>query len=202
MAETRRGPTRPAPALNGLIAFVNTNDVEARNDRLGTPEEAARWFAEQGLEDPGQSEAGWVDVLAFREGVRAAAAANNGADPDARALAELRLSVERLGFRLVVGDRGTVVVEGTSSGGRAVAPLVAALLAAQADGTWTRVKACARDRCRWLFYDSTRNRSRTWCTGDGCGGKERARRSYRSRTLPAGAGRGGASVTFATDSPA
>jgi predicted RNA-binding Zn ribbon-like protein len=188
VVETRHGSTRPAPQLAGLIAFVNTNDVEAHDDRLRTPEDTARWFAEQGLEGPGEGGADWVDVLAFREGVRAAAAANNGADPDTRAVTELRLSVERLGFRLVVGDRGTLVVDGGLGGGRALAPLVSALWAAQADGTWPRVKACARDRCRWLFYDTTRNRSRTWCTGDGCGGKERARRAYRGRNLSAGAG--------------
>jgi predicted RNA-binding Zn ribbon-like protein len=35
------------------------------------------------------------------------------------------------------------------------------VLAAVADGTWPRLKACPD--CRWVFYDHTRNRSKRWC---------------------------------------
>lgn len=171
-----RGATRMPPALGGLIDFVNTNDVEAARDELGDPERARRWFVEHGLRDGGTDEADWLEALAVREGLRAAAAVNNGAPPDARALAGLRFAVQRLGFGLTVADGARVDVAAATPGGEPLAPLMSALLAAQADGTWSRVKACARDRCRWVFYDATRNRSRTWCTGNGCGGKERARR--------------------------
>ena len=37
-------------------------------------------------------------------------------------------------------------------------------MTAQADGSWTRVKACARDTCRVAVLRHHRNRSRTWCT--------------------------------------
>ena len=35
------------------------------------------------------------------------------------------------------------------------------VLAAIADDTWQRLKACPD--CRWVFYDHTRNRSKRWC---------------------------------------
>ncbi|HEX2295155.1 MAG TPA: CGNR zinc finger domain-containing protein, partial [Actinomycetota bacterium] len=48
------------------------------------------------------------------------------------------------------------------------------------DGTWSRMKACKRDRCRWLFYDHSRNRSAVWCLMEVCGNKEKAA-AYRRR---------------------
>ncbi len=39
-----------------------------------------------------------------------------------------------------------------------------------------QVKQCAG--CGWLFYDSTRNRSRRWCDMRVCGNKAKARRHY------------------------
>jgi predicted RNA-binding Zn ribbon-like protein len=45
-----------------------------------------------------------------------------------------------------------------------------------------RVKICADDRgCGWLFLDSSRNRSRRWCTMKDCGNRAKARRFYKQR---------------------
>ncbi len=52
--------------------------------------------------------------------------------------------------------------------------------------TLQRVRQCAGDPCGWLFYDTSRNRSRRWCTMDGCGNRAKARRFYerqRGETL-------------------
>lgn len=43
-----------------------------------------------------------------------------------------------------------------------------------------RVAQCADDRgCGYLFYDTSRNRSRRWCSMDSCGNRAKARRHYR-----------------------
>ena len=42
-----------------------------------------------------------------------------------------------------------------------------------------RVGQCADDRCGWLFLDSSRNRSRRWCSMEDCGNRAKARRHYR-----------------------
>lgn len=44
-----------------------------------------------------------------------------------------------------------------------------------------RVRQCAGDPCGWLFYDTSRNRSRRWCTMEGCGNRAKARRYYVRR---------------------
>jgi predicted RNA-binding Zn ribbon-like protein len=41
-----------------------------------------------------------------------------------------------------------------------------------------RVGQCADDRCGWLFWDSSRNRSRRWCDMKDCGNRAKVRRFY------------------------
>ena len=42
-----------------------------------------------------------------------------------------------------------------------------------------RVGRCADERCGWLFVDTSRNRSRRWCSMESCGNRAKARRHYR-----------------------
>jgi predicted RNA-binding Zn ribbon-like protein len=42
-----------------------------------------------------------------------------------------------------------------------------------------RVRQCADAECGWFFLDTTRNRSRRWCSMKGCGNRNKARRFYR-----------------------
>ncbi|UVI36299.1 CGNR zinc finger domain-containing protein [Brevibacterium spongiae] len=44
-----------------------------------------------------------------------------------------------------------------------------------------RLKSCPS--CHWLFIDTSRNRSRRWCSMQTCGGRDKALRHYR-RTRP------------------
>ena len=42
-----------------------------------------------------------------------------------------------------------------------------------------RVGQCADDRgCGWLFFDTSKNRTRRWCDMRGCGNRAKARRHY------------------------
>jgi predicted RNA-binding Zn ribbon-like protein len=43
------------------------------------------------------------------------------------------------------------------------------------------VRQCADAECGWFFLDTSRNRSRRWCSMKGCGNRNKARRFY-SRT--------------------
>jgi predicted RNA-binding Zn ribbon-like protein len=42
-----------------------------------------------------------------------------------------------------------------------------------------RVRECGDAECGWLFLDTSRNRSRRWCTMTGCGNRNKARSFYR-----------------------
>jgi predicted RNA-binding Zn ribbon-like protein len=43
------------------------------------------------------------------------------------------------------------------------------------------VRQCGGSDCNWLFLDTTRNRSRQWCSMRSCGNREKARRHYQRR---------------------
>jgi predicted RNA-binding Zn ribbon-like protein len=46
----------------------------------------------------------------------------------------------------------------------------------------TRLGACAGpDGCGWLYYDTSKNRSRRWCSMQSCGNSAKARRHYARR---------------------
>jgi predicted RNA-binding Zn ribbon-like protein len=42
---------------------------------------------------------------------------------------------------------------------------------AQEDGTWSRLRVCANDECRWAFYDRSRNQQGHWCDMAVCGNR-------------------------------
>jgi predicted RNA-binding Zn ribbon-like protein len=47
------------------------------------------------------------------------------------------------------------------------------------EGELARVKQCpGADDCGWLFYDSSRNGTRRWCSMEGCGSRVKMRRNY------------------------
>jgi predicted RNA-binding Zn ribbon-like protein len=66
---------------------------------------------------------------------------------------------------------------------RVVWPLAAAAVDLLRTGPLDRLKQCAH--CPWLFLDSSRNRSRRWCTMSECGANAKMRR-YRARLATAG----------------
>lgn len=47
-------------------------------------------------------------------------------------------------------------------------------------GPLDRLKECPSERCGWLFLDSSKNRSRTWCSMKACGNAAKVRR-FRKR---------------------
>jgi predicted RNA-binding Zn ribbon-like protein len=59
-------------------------------------------------------------------------------------------------------------------------------------GEWRRLKACRNDTCQWGFYDHSKNRSKTWCSMEGCGSQVKSR-AYRARKRAGGAARSGSS---------
>lgn len=51
----------------------------------------------------------------------------------------------------------------------------------QQDGTWDRFKCCELPTCGWAFYDSTRSRTKRWCSMKTCGSRHKAREYYKRK---------------------
>jgi predicted RNA-binding Zn ribbon-like protein len=171
-----------------LQDFVNTNDVEGGEDALGSPELLRDWLAERGLMDrsDGVPDAAWRRAIDVREGLRVLGRANNGEPLDRERLAAMNRAAAEI--PVVVGvDAGDWRLRPAEAGVDGfVGGILSTLARAMADGSWSRVKSCRNDTCRWLFYDHSRNRSGTWCTMAICGSRMKSR-AYRSRQRAAGA---------------
>jgi predicted RNA-binding Zn ribbon-like protein len=169
----------PAAAL--VRDFVNTYEPQVDAEELTSPERLRDWLAGRGLLPAGARlrRADLELARAVREGLRAVLL--DPADPAARdrlgaglAAVPVRLTVTAGGLRLVA-VRDTAVQ-------RALAGLVDAIRQSGEDGTWPRLKVCARDTCRWAFYDASRNQARRWCSMAGCGNHVKMRRAYARRS--------------------
>jgi predicted RNA-binding Zn ribbon-like protein len=137
-------------SLDVIRDFVNTADLEGGDDSLADP--AAR---------------------ELREAIRELLRSNNGVAADvAQSSRVLERAAREAGLRVGFADGG-LVFESSE-------PVLTAVAEAMADGSWSRLKACRSDSCRWAFIDTARNRSRQWCDMAVCGNREKARR-FRSR---------------------
>lgn len=176
--------------LEFVRAFVNTWDIEDDVDRLRDASAWADWAGDVGV-DAGATPS--VDDLAaareLRESLRDALLANHDRAPLPPSTADaLTAAAHRAGVVPQFGASGVELV-GASEGLDAVtARVLAAVAAALADGSFSRLKACTNDTCRWAFYDHSRSRTGQWCSMAVCGNRakqSRHRAAARSVASPA-----------------
>ncbi|MCD0485745.1 CGNR zinc finger domain-containing protein [Streptacidiphilus sp. ASG 303] len=190
---TEPGDRAPAPGpLRDLQALANTVDLESGEDALRTAAGLEAWAREHGLPGLRCGEADRAAVVALREALRAVCEAHAGTDlPDAAAAVLERL-LARGPLVLAVDTAGGARLrpaDGLAGADAVVAHLAAGVAAAVADGSWPRLKACAMDSCRWVYYDrSPAGRSR-WCSMAVCGSRAKMRAYRRRGAAGAGAGR-------------
>ena len=164
----------PAPGRLELVRrFVNTVDHEHGREVLHAPPRLHALLVELGLLDHGArvTARDLGCALELREALRELALANNGVPTDSVLERELVVRIHSGGGTLEPSRRD---VDG------ALADLVGIVYTAMADGTWSRLKACRRDVCHWLFYDRSRNQSAVWCQMAVCGNRTKTK-AYRAR---------------------
>ncbi len=164
-----------------LVDFVNTRDVEEKTDSIADARGLQVWIRDRTgdyVEPP--DEEGLARLLALRESLRALLGANNGEEVEPGELAPLEEAAERGRFRTTFADGRLDLAPARSDLSGFEARLLLAIERLQSHGAWPRLKACTNDECQWAFYDTTRNHSRSWCSMDVCGNREKTRR-YRER---------------------
>ena len=182
---TETAETRASDDIELVSSFVNTlekNTSRPDEESLDSPEALRKWMNEQGI--PAGGDLGPQDLkraIEFREAMRLLLLSNNGVELEASALRGLRAAADAGLIRVEIEKDGQAFARPAEEG---VSALFAQLLAAVADiqcaGTWERLKACAAEDCQWAFYDTSRNRSRTWCSMEVCGNRAKTR-AYRAR---------------------
>jgi predicted RNA-binding Zn ribbon-like protein len=175
---------RQAPGELELVRrFCNSINRENGAERFGTPAALDRWLTSEGCLPVHASRAGLERAIALRESLHRLVVANATGIDDAGAWDALAEITGDVAFR-VTRQRDAVELQPTGSAvDQLIGRLVATVLAAHRDGSWTRLKACRN--CHWVVFDPSKNRSSRWCSMAACGGRHNAR-EYRRRLRSAG----------------
>ena len=189
-------PHDHAVDLETALDFVNTKELVKGEpfDHFGSTADALDWLQGHGLIHHGSSEVGARDEAALRRIRRTRAALRELADatyegrpPEPHAIAEVnralraRQVIELVpspdGCRLDHRHVGDPVDD-------ALANLADPIVREIAAGRPERLRECASETCRWIFYDDSRTGRRRWCDMASCGNRAKAAR-HRARARAA-----------------
>jgi predicted RNA-binding Zn ribbon-like protein len=180
-------PTAPGD-LALVHAFLNTTIAASARERFDTPDRMQDWLAKRSLMpstapiSPGEFET----VLTLRNALRALLASSDD-QVRRKQLDMINSIVERAPLIVRFDDPGTPrLLPGQSGISGAIAQILTAIIAGQAEGAWSRMKLCRNPECQRVFYDTSKNHSAVWCSSRQCGNRMAAR-AYRARQ---GAGTG------------
>lgn len=185
--------SKVAPGQLALIqALVNTQYGQGRRAHveLTSPEQLRGWLVAHGLLADGTpvTEGDLRRVFRLRETLRGLLRANNEIEMDetevlVSTIEELNHLASNAPLTVRFQHDGLPTLEPDIAGvDGAIARLVGIVFTAMADDTWTRLKACRNEPCQKAFYDTSKNRSGTWCSMAGCGSRLKAR-AYRGRHI-------------------
>jgi predicted RNA-binding Zn ribbon-like protein len=188
-------------SLDDTFDFLNTDDTENGFplERLPTLDSALEWFVDRGVihlegADRIRSQADTDPVSAARDLARIhrvrgalrevadALAEHRPPAPGALDTVNRALHARQV-IELVPSDDGCVAVDHRHVGDPiddALARLADPLATELISGRPERIKICDNDRCRWVFYDTSRTGRRRWCDMATCGNRAKAAR-HRAR---------------------
>jgi predicted RNA-binding Zn ribbon-like protein len=181
------------------LDFVNTEPVLAgeRVDLLGDPGDLVRWLREAGVlsadaarlavarwDGSAEGRSVFREALRLRSALRAGAERLAAGKPVGSGMVEEvnRVLASRSSYpRLVRAGKGYAsrLEPVSASPLHLLVPVAesAAWLLEHGDGSL--VRRCEGTGCVLLFYDTTRNKSRRWCSMAGCGSRAKAAAYYR-----------------------
>lgn len=205
LQEPTSKPHRPPAAdhvhggvpLETAFDFLNTLELEdgALLERLTSLDAAARWLVEAAVVQDGTAITGLAQsdadraadlgrLVTTRTALRDVAhAVAHERTPERAAIDEVNRALRsRERVELVAADDGVRL--GHSHVGDAIDDVLARIaepiVREIGSGHDDRVRICANDTCRWIFYDESRSGRRRWCDMATCGNRAKARR-HRER---------------------
>jgi len=178
--------SKAAPGPLALVqALVNTQYGQGRRAHveLTSPEQLRAWLVAHRLLADGTpvTEGDFRRVFQLREALRSFLRANNETEMLASQVDVLNRLSSNAPLTVRFHPDGLPTLEPDIAGvDGTLARLVGIVFTAMTDGTWARLKACRNDRCQKAFYDTSKNRSGSWCSMANCGSRLKAR-AYRHR---------------------
>jgi predicted RNA-binding Zn ribbon-like protein len=191
--------------LDTAIDFINTKELVHGEpfDHFGTTADALAWLQVHGLihadaaAERGADEAALHRIRKTRAALRELADATyEDRAPETRAIAEVNRALRaHRRVELVTSTDGCRLEHrhvGDPVDG-ALANLAEPIVQAIAAGRSERLRACASETCRWIFFDDSRTGRRRWCDMASCGNRAKAAR-HRARAKDGQAGDGAGAV--------
>lgn len=183
------------------LDFANTAEWHASPqpiEKLATYDDLVGWSLQAGLLE--EREAGRLSRLAREKPAEAASvleaarglresiytifsAAAAGSPPPAEAMDHFNDALAEAFTRAKIKRSADGFAWSWPGSGQALDGMLGPILRSTADlltsDDLRRVGECADDRgCGYLFYDTSRNHSRRWCSMESCGNRAKARRHY------------------------
>lgn len=160
--------TRESDSASRIVALLNSESA-AGGDALLDPD---RFRAFCSALEIGQADLK-VDetLLAMMSELRAAITAclKEPSSKSAKALEEISAKAQLI---LRVDDKGRPMLSSSAVGSASIPGLfVLAIDASSRDGAWSRIRVCDAPECSTAFFDSTRSRTRRWCSMATCGNR-------------------------------
>ncbi|TWP43312.1 hypothetical protein FKR81_42670 [Lentzea tibetensis] len=168
------------PGAAAIIALLNSRAHTIHPEALDTPESASAALDRLGLAGSNASEDQLAELRALRSALMAILTAEHDSKDPAPFWAEFTARTSAITFQHDFSTSTRVdlrQVTGDPIGGR-IARLVADLIDS---GQWSRLRVCANDDCRSVFYDTTRSRTQRWHSYEICGNKRNVA-AHRART--------------------
>jgi predicted RNA-binding Zn ribbon-like protein len=186
--------------LGGALAFDFSNTASGRGwpshqEHLGAGQDVVDWAEHVKLLSP--ADAGWLrgtleadsalgnlllrQALRTREDIHAICVeiAAGNPPPPLRLDSLARAHAANLAHARLVEEHGRYVwsweprqwpVEAL------LGPVVLSALTTLTQGDLARLKRCQNEKCGWVFFDTTKNRSRRWCEMEICGNRAKQKR--------------------------
>lgn len=172
-------PSEMPPQLQQVIDLCNTAVLLHDIDVLSTLGSAHQWFIWNGWE-PLHRDDELASLRSDRETIRAFL--TDRADAHAREALNRRLSVHWDGVR--IDETGQLALLPKATEPSLAAEAISAIVRHGLDPAGLRLKACAAESCRYIFWDGSRPRTRQWCDMNVCGARNKMRQ-FRSRDAAA-----------------
>jgi predicted RNA-binding Zn ribbon-like protein len=179
--------------LANLYDFANSIDVRhfthhgvqhQQRDELASPRQLGAWMSQRAL----CSSAAQMTPAMFEAALQLRAGVRNylQCDPLERgqkgdAVQSLNKALKLFPLMAQARSDGTVALQATRSGAEAgLSVVVAEFYSGSTTGTLDRMKMCAAEECRRVFFDRSKPATRRWCMSTLCGNRAKTR-SYRER---------------------
>lgn len=189
MRLSEKYPVPPELAL--LYEFMNSLDLRQYvekgtphtvGDELSTPRQLEDWLRARGLLDQcvRLQAQDYRNALDLREALRAFVQLDPADRTDeAGAAARLDDATARFPLILKVSETGMVGLR-PALGAGPLGRILAELHLLSQTGRLDRLRMCASDECKWIFFDRSKPGNRRWCSTALCGNRQKTR-AYRQR---------------------